>query len=42
MYMEMETLLAFLSGILSKKVLPSATLIKDSEIILSDERFDYF
>ena len=33
--MEMETLLVFLSGIYTKKVSTSATLIKDSKVKLS-------
>ena len=33
--MEMETLLVFLSGIYTKKVSRSATLIKDSKVKLS-------
>ena len=33
--MEMETLLVFLSGIFTKKVSTSATLIKDSKVKLS-------
>jgi len=40
--MEMETLLVFLSGILSKKVSPSATLIKDSKVKLSNQGLTTF
>ena len=42
MCMEMETLLVFLSGIQTKKVLPCATLSKNPKVILSSQGLTTF
>ena len=40
--MELETLLVFLSGIYTKKISASATLIKDSKVKLSSQGLTTF